>query len=360
MARFPTIEDVAREASVSRQTVSNVLNAPEVVREETRDRVRDVIDRLGYHPHAAARRLRSQYSSTIAIRLDPITNGISGSILDRFLHSLTARAAERGMRVLLFTATDSDDELRQLRALRDSADVDAVVLTSTFTGDPRIPWLIDAGMPFVSFGRPWGEEHDESPDHRWVDVDGFAGVRDATRHLLRRGIRRIGFLGWPAGSDTGDDRRRGWATAMREQIDLTDDELELLTVRVEESVPHARMAVEKLLLLRLVDALVCVSDSVALGAMMAVAEAGRRRFPVIGFDNTPVAQAVGMSSVDQRIDEIAVAALDLLLGENGRRVLTSDEVTERTPHRLVAPQLIVRRSSHLAVAEEAGRDPGGN
>ncbi|MDO7882987.1 LacI family DNA-binding transcriptional regulator [Salinibacterium soli] len=360
MARFPTIEDVAREASVSRQTVSNVLNAPDIVREETRERVRDVIDRLGYHPHASARRLRSQYSSTIAIRMDPITNGISGSILDRFLHDLTARAAERGMRVLLFTATDPADELAQLRALRDGADVDAVVITSTYYGDPRIPWLIDAGMPFVSFGRPWGEEHAESPDHRWVDVDGFAGVLDATRHLIGRGIRRIGFLGWPAGSATGDDRRRGWTTAMREQFDLTDHELELLTVRVEESVPGARMAVEKLLPLRLVDALVCVSDSVALGAMMAVTEAGRRGFPVIGFDNTPVAKAVGLSSVDQRTDEIAATALDLLMGEQGHRVLTADEVTERSAHRLVAPKLIVRRSSHLTVVEEAGSDPGGN
>jgi DNA-binding LacI/PurR family transcriptional regulator len=355
VARFPTIDDVAREASVSRQTVSNVLNSPDIVRNETRERVRAVIDRLGYHPHASARRLRSRYSSTIAIRMDPVTNGISGSVLDRFLHALTAQAAARGMRMLLFTATDTDDELRQLRVLRDGADVDAVVLTSTFYGDPRIEWLGANGMPFVSFGRPWGEEDDERPDHRWVDVDGFAGVKDATTHLIGQGIRRIGFLGWPTGSATGDDRRRGWSTAMAAEFGLNDAALEELTVRVEESVPQARDAIAALPDDG-IDALVCASDSLALGALMAVT-AARRALPVVGFDNTPVAEAVGLSSVEQRPELIAAATLELLMGETGTRVLEAHEVLDRVTHRLITPQLIVRRASSLAVAEDAGSIP---
>ena len=61
-------------------------------------------------------------------------------------------------------------------------------------------------MPFVTFGRPWG-----APDtHSWVDVDNAAGTAMATRHLLDAGHRRIGFLGWPAGSGVGDARRDGW------------------------------------------------------------------------------------------------------------------------------------------------------
>ena len=216
MGAQPTVSDVAVAAGVSRQTVSNVLNSPGIVRPETRERVEAAIRSLGYRPHASARRLRTQKSSTIGIRLDPLTrDGISGSVLDRFLHALTEQADALGLRVLLFTARDPEDEIEQFRRLSEAADVDAFVLTSTFHGDPRTEWLIEHGQSFVTFGRPWGIDDMADPEHLWVDVDGRAGLRAATEHLLATGRERIGFLGWPAGSGTGDDRRAGWLEAMR-------------------------------------------------------------------------------------------------------------------------------------------------
>lgn len=360
MAQLPTVEDVARVALVSRQTVSNVINSPEIVRDATRERVEAAIAQLGYRPHASARRLRTQQSSTIGIRLDPMTDGISGSILDRYLHALTEQAAARGMRILLFTATDHDDEIEQFRRLRDGADVDAFVLTATLYDDARIEWLIAEQVPFVTFGRPWGEDMD-SPDHLWVDVDGFAGVHEATTHLIGRGLSRIGYLGWPEGSGTGDDRRRGWATAMRERFDLSDAALHALTIDNDESVPTARRTMEHLLTTDFdLDALVCSSDSLALGALMAVNEAGRRSFPVIGFDNTPVAQAVGMSSVEQRLDLVAAGTLELLMGATGDRVIPHGSGEPGARHRLITPELVVRRSTRLAPVEDAGGTTSGN
>lgn len=361
MAQLPTVEDVARLAGVSRQTVSNVINTPEIVRPETRERVEAAVRELGYRPHASARRLRTRTSSTIGIRLDPLPRGISGAIQDRFLHALTEGAAQRGFRVTLFTARDPHDEIEQYRSLRDGADVDAFVLTSTAYDDPRIDWLARERIPFVSFGRPWGARDLNDPERLWVDVDGRAGTALATRHLIGRGLRRIGFLGWPAGSGTGDDRRAGWRDAMREAFpEVSDAELARLSFETVEAVAPARVAVEERLAAGVeLDALVCVSDSVALGAMMAVREAGRPHFPVMGFDNTPVAQAVGLSSVDQRLDEVATGILDLLLGATGRRVLPHGSGTDPLGHRLVTPQLVVRRSSHLAPVEEAdGTMPG--
>ena len=361
MAQLPTVEDVARVANVSRQTVSNVINSPEIVKTATRERVQSAILELGYRPHESARRLRTRQSSTIGIRLDPMTNGISGSILDRYLHALTEQAAERGMRITLFTARDHEDEIEQFRRLRDAADVDAFVLTATEYSDPRIAWLIGQRVPFVTFGRPWGDDLDGT-DRPWVDVDGFSGTRDATEHLIQRGLTRVGYLGWPAGSGTGDDRRGGWATAMRERFSLSDAELDALTLTTHESVPIARRMMEELLAGDFAfDALVCASDSLALGAMMAVNEAGRRSFPIIGFDNTPVAQAVGLSSVEQRLDLVAAATLELLMGATGRRVLPHGEGGATQTHRLVTPKLVVRRSSHLApVEEETGSTTAGN
>jgi len=362
VAQLPTVDDVAARAGVSRQTVSNVLNSPEIVRAETRERVQAAIDALGYRPHASARRLRTRQSSTIGIRLDPIAgNGVSGSVLDRYLHALVEHADARGMRVTLFTARDDEDELRHYARLRDGADIDGVVLTATRYDDPRTAWLADAGIPFVAFGRPWGAEPLDDPDRLWVDVDGRAGVRAATEHLVGRGLRRIGWLGWPEGSGTGDDRRSGWEAAMTGSLGLDATGLRALTIEAEEGVPTARVAVETLLASGSdLEALVCASDSLGLGAMMAVREAGLPHFPVIGFDNTPVAKAVGLSSVDQRLDEVARATLELLMGEHGTRVLAPGGAVERHP-RLITPQLIVRRSSHLApVEEEAGGTSSGD
>ncbi len=348
MRELPTVEDVARRAQVSRQTVSNVLNSPDIVRQVTRERVEAAITALGYRPHASARRLRTQRSSTIGIGIGPETHGISGSVLDSFLHSFTAQADKRGMRVLLFSAATPEAEVDQLRKLRDGADADAFVLTSTHYGDPRTDWLIENRMPFVTFGRPWGIDDINDPAHPWVDVDGRSGLYQATNHLADAGAERIGYLGWPGLSGIGDDRRRGWRDAMRERFITSDAELDDLTIDTLDQVAAARDAA--LILLGRQpqpDALVCASDSLALGALMAATSIGRVDLPIIGYDNTPVAEALGLSSVEQRVDEVAAGALDLLLGEHGSSIST-DQLQADIRHRFVTPRLVVREPTHLA------------
>ena len=339
MTQQPTVLDVGRVAGVSRQTVSNVLNAPELVRPATREKVEAAIRQLGYRPHASARRLRTRKSSTLGIRLDPMTNGISGSVLDRFLHALTEKADARGLRIMLFTASDPGDEIRQFGRLHDGADVDAFILTSTFYGDPRTEWLIENDIPFVTFGRPWGIDDMNDPQHRWVDVDGWSGLREATRSLTSAGVEHIAFLGWPSPSGTGDDRRRGWRDAMREAGALTGDEIAALDIASEDGVTHGRDAVRGLLDAGVVvDAVVCASDSLALGALLAVGP----DVPVIGYDNTPVASAIGLSSVEQPLDEVADGVLQLLLGERGSDVVGWDADSTDARHRLITPRLVTR------------------
>lgn len=334
----PTVLDVGRAAGVSRQTVSNVLNSPDLVRPATREKVEAAIKQLGYRPHASARRLRTRKSSTLGIRLDPMTNGISGSVLDRFLHSLTEKADARGLRIMLFTASDPDDEIRQFGRLHDGADVDAFVLTSTFYGDPRTEWLIENDIPFVTFGRPWGIDDMNDPQHRWVDVDGWAGLREATRSLTATGLRRIAFLGWPSPSGTGDDRRRGWRDALRE-AGVTEDDIAALDIAAVDGVTQGRDAVRGLLDSGVtVDAVVCASDSLALGALLAVGP----DIPVIGYDNTPVASAIGLTSVEQPLDEVAEGVLELLLGERGSDVVGWDADATDARHRLITPRLVTR------------------
>ena len=317
-----TIATVAREAGVSRQTVSNVINTPEVVRAETRDRVREAIASLGYKANQAARQMRTGRSRLLAVRIEPARDGINGSVLDRFLHGLTDGAALAGYRVMLYTAADDADEIATYDDLLSAYDLDGFVLTSTHHGDPRTSWLAGRDVPFVTFGRPWG-----APDtHSWVDVDNAAGTTAATRRLLDTGHTRIGFLGWPAGSGVGDARRAGWAETMA-AAGLSNQLDRAVVDGIESGAAAARE-------LTTATALVCASDSLALGAL----QADRSR-AVIGFDDTAVARAIGLTSVSQPLAEAAARCMDLLAEVLDRRAPTTPTTL------LLTPSLVLRQTA---------------
>lgn len=326
MVEKVTIATVARRAGVSRQTVSNVINTPDVVREETRERVREAITALGYRVNQAARQMRTGRSRLIAVRIEPARDGINGSVLDRFLHGLTDAAGLAGYRVMLYTAADDTDEIATYDELLSAYDLDAFVLTSTHHGDPRTSWLAARDVPFVTFGRPWG-----APEtHSWVDVDNAAGTNEATEHLLAAGHHRIGFLGWPSGSGVGDARREGWQRALgpwgvsAEAVDGVDT--------------GAAAARDLLSIDEPPTAIVCASDSLALGALQAARELGRD-VAVVGFDDTAVARAIGLTSVSQPLTEAAARCVDLLAELlDGRAPSTPTTV-------LLPPSLVVRKTA---------------
>jgi len=302
-----TLASVAQAAAVSRQTVSNVLNAPHLVREETRRRVEAVIAETGYRPLKAAQMLRTRRSHLIAVII-PAPAEWHGELHNAFLHAVTARAQRSGYRVLLYTAASDTDEIGAYAELLNDYTLDAFVLTGTHAGDQRTSWLRRRGVPFVTFGRPWG-----GPDnHPWVDVDGASGERAATARLIAAGHRRVAFLGWPEGSGVGDDRCDGWAAACQEAG--------LPTAGLRRQMPDesgaARAACAELL--GRPDpptAFACVSDTVALGVWAELTARGLvpgRDAGVTGFDDTAAAAVVGLTSVAQPLDAVADACLDAI------------------------------------------------
>ena len=329
-----TLNSVARQAGVSRQTVSNVLNSPELVTPDTRDRVLKAIQQQGYRPHRAARQLRTRRSQLIGLRIEPMRDGINGVVLDRFLHSLTASAERHDHRIMLFTASDDESETRAYADLVATVGMDAFVLTNTHHGDLRTRWLREQGLPFVTFGRPWGAEE----EHPWVDVDGAAGTRLATDYLVRKGHRVIAFVGWPRDSGGGDDRRSGWLAALR-AAELPDSP----STEVLDGVEGGRSAAARLL-----DgdgpaptAFVCASDSLALGVVTELGERGLRPgadVAVTGFDDTPAAEILGITSVSQPISEVAAACVQQL------RAVLAGPGTEPPKSVLLAPRLVLRKT----------------
>lgn len=331
----PTLADVAERAGVSRQTVSNAVNNPELLRPDTLARVQAAIEALGYSPNRAARNLRTRASRLIGLRLAPVQEGTANALMDRFVHSLVDASAEAGYHVLLF-AGDPDDPLTGYSDLLRSTAVDAFVVTDTYLGNPQAAWLEDHRAPFVAFGRPWDNPEAEHP---WVDVDGAAGVEAATTHLLDRGHTRIAWVGYRADSWIGEDRRAGWRRAM-EQRDLP---VRGLSARVEDSVLCGQRAAAGLLDEGAATAFVCASDTLAMGVMGALADRGLwpgRDIGVTGFDDSQVAQLAhpGLTSVRQPLEQVAVEIAKQLqaLLSSGRP--SSDRV-------LLAPTLAVRGSS---------------
>lgn len=328
--RRPTLVSLAAELGVSRQTVSNVLNRPSVVAEPTRSRVANAITASGYVPSRAGRHLRTRRARAIGIRLMPTFDGINGHIGDIFLHELSEHVSRFDYRLALFAAADEAEEMATYARMHDANEIDGVVLTSTHLDDARIRWLTERDVPFVSFGRPWSIGTDPAlAPHDWVDVDGAAGTYDVTRRLIERGHVWIGYLSWPPRPDVSGDRLGGWQRAMRELVDPAS--LARLWAECSDDVTDARRAAETLLD-RGATALVCASDTLALGAHVAVESRGGPppSVPIVGFDDTPVARALGLSSVAQPVVRAARTAASLLVSRLER---------ERPPEHILLPPL---------------------
>lgn len=333
--RAPTLNDVAAAANVSRQTVSNVLNAPQRVRPDTAERVRAAIRQLGYQPHRLARNLKARTSRMIGYEIARTPPGAINPVLDRFVHALVETARDAGYHLLLFTP-DENGQAAAYDELVGTHTVDGFVLSEVGYGDPRAAVLQGRGTPFVTFGRP-----DLPIPHSWVDVDGAAGTAAAVEHLAQRGHHRLAFVGWPTGSATGDRRAEGFINAVK-QAGLRYDPA--LDVRVEDSVDDGARALQRLLgTSEPPTAIVCVSDSIAAGVVRAARDRGLAvgaDLAVTGFDDTPVAALLtpSLTSVRQPLEAVARRVVSRLTA-----ALAGEQ--DGASGELLAPELVVRNST---------------
>jgi len=330
-AGSPTATDVAKAAGVSRQTVANVLHAPDRVRPATREHVERVIAELGYRPNRAAQALKFNASRTIGYRIEPVAAGALASIHDRFLHALAEAGRAEDRHFLVYTAQDAAGEIAAAQGLHRSGSADAFVLYDIAADDPRPAALLELGVPFVTFGRT-GLETDER--HPWVDVDNIAGIDMVVDHLVHRGHRRIAFVGWPAGATIGDRRARGWHAAM-ERHGLLAECAELEVRSPDSAASAAELAFGLLSRGRPPTAFVTATDTLAVGVLRACQRWGLevgRDVAIVGFDDTPTAAALELSSVRQPIEVVGRQLITALLGGPAGGTL-------------LRPQLVIRASS---------------
>jgi len=335
-----TIRDIARRAGVSIGSVSNYLNNPDVVSEETREAIRQAIHELGYHPRAAARSLKSNQTRCIGLvpfispeenrSLEPSDNAFL-----EFLAAVNTTAAEQGYGVLLYAATSQAEELPIYERLVGEKQVDGLILMGTRPVDPRIEFLNRQQFPFVSFGRSQGDL-----DHAYVDVDGARGTADAVKHLAQLGHCRIGYIAPPNGLMCAVHRWEGFCRAMADYNLAIEDEL---VVEGGFSEKSGQVAMHLLLdLPHPPTAVIAANDLCAFGAMRALQMRGLvagQDISIVGFDDIRLATHwyPSLTTVSQPFRRIGFIATQMLID-----IIAGKEVEQ---HIIVEPRLIIRHST---------------
>lgn len=332
-----SLKDVARAAGVSIKTVSNVVNEYPFVSPETRARVQSVIDELGYRPNLSARRLRNGRSGLIALSIPEIAAPYFAELADQ----VVIAAEARGLTVLIDKTGGQRGHEQQTAAGIRSNLVDGTI-ASPLAMTANDVELLGRTHPLVLLGERLSQV---AVDH--VAIDSVEAARVATRHLLDGGRRRIAVIGTgPEISNTGRLRLHGYQDALAGAGIAPDPTLEGDARWYHR--PDGYAAMQDLLRRRPdVDAVFCFNDLLAIGALRALRESGRRvpaDVAVVGFDDVEdcLYTAPPLTSIAPDKDAIASTAVDLLV----RRM---DGAAPAEPQEVFPPfTLTVRESSRPA------------
>jgi LacI family transcriptional regulator/LacI family repressor for deo operon, udp, cdd, tsx, nupC, and nupG len=313
---------------VSAATVSRVLNNTARVAPATATKVHRAVEELGFQPSSVARALSLGRTGTVGVLAPFFTHlGTLGR-----LRGITARVTSADYELMIFdveTPKGREDALRKL-ARRDR--VDAVMVISVPLADDEAERLQRDGLPVVLIDVA-------HPAFSRVTIDDVAGGRSATEHLLARGHTRIGFIGDtepPLGFTSSELRLRGYRSALAATGIEAD---EGLVRRGTHSRECAReLSAELLALPEPPTAIFAASDLQAIGVLEAARNAGVAvpdGLAVIGFDDVEFADILGLTTVRQPLEEIGVAAAELLLAEI--------DGNAREPVEVVHPLTLIQR-----------------
>lgn len=288
---------VAARAGVSGQTVSRVANDSPRVDPITRARVEQAMAELGYRPNRAARALRTGRTQTLGLVAQTLAT-VGNS---RMLQAVAESAASRGYALTVVTLGAGGDISAAFERLHDQG-VDGAIVLNEATALARDAAPADLRLVVV----------DSPPDARFtvVGTDHAAGARAATEHLLAAGHRTVHHLAGPVDSYAAAERERGWRDAL-DDAGIAAPEI----VRGDWSSASGYHEAQRL---NGATALFVANDQMALGALRALAEAGRRvpeDIAVIGFDDVTDAAEFQppLTTVRQNFDALGEQAVDALI-----------------------------------------------
>jgi LacI family transcriptional regulator len=330
-----TIRDVADRAGVSVGTVSHVLNRPEVVAEETRARVLDAIEELGYVRNHAARLLRGIKSQSIAL----VALDFDNPFFTELARGVEAAASQAGYLVIL--ASSAGDEEREdgtLRMLEEHRVAGILISPASVKPSSRVLEIRRRGTPIVLLDR-----RRRRRDQCSLAVDDTSGGMTVARHLLSLGHTRLGLLNGPDHLKPCVERRDGFLTVLGEAgLSLAhehDVETETMTIEAGEAAMRDLLDVR-----RPPTAVFCGNDLLAIGAERAALARGLsipHDVAIVGYDDIRFAQTSLVPLTSMRIPsyELGFRAAELLIDE------ASDGAHHRHQTVLLQPELVIRAST---------------
>jgi LacI family transcriptional regulator len=332
MASRVTIADVAREAGVSMMTVSRVINDKGEISSSTRQHVLDVIERLGYRPSSIARGLVTQRTGTLGLVVPDIANPFFSEVA----RGAEDRASAASYNVFVCNTDESPQQERTILESLEEKRVDGLILCSSRLPDDMLCATLELHPAAVLVNR-----RAVAASAGLVLLADEHGARMATGHLLQAGHRAVGLLAGPLTSYSGQQRSRGyraalaaagipynpaWVRPCSSQVEGGRD----TTVTLLSDHPE-------------VTALFCYNDLVAIGALLACADLGRRvpeDLSVVGFDDIPMAALVTPALTTCCVPryELGERAMQLLLDR-------IDGCTDECEEIVLQTELIVRASA---------------
>lgn len=329
-----TLRDVAERVGVSVSAVSMALLDHPRIGDETKRRIREAADELGYVTNSAARALRASKADAIALIVPNTSQHVFGHTY--FMHVLTGVTAVANRHDVQLVISTSPDETHGKvaydRVLR-SGSVDGAIVTSAAVTDDGIDRLVENGVPVVLLGRfPY------LPEAVSVGIDDVRASAEATEHLITvHGRRALVHVSGPLDHQSAIDRRDGFLAAARRhglEPHVVEGDFS------EESGAAAGPAIEAL---GAVDGIVAANDEMAFGAMRHLLDQGRSvpsDVAVIGFDDFGLSRVTtpSISTMHVPAERMATQATDRLFDLiGGARVAAADAHTVQ-PVELVARQ----------------------
>lgn len=306
--RSTTMIDIARAAGVSKSTVSLVLKGSDLVKADTRQRVEEAIDRLGYVYNRGAANLRAASTSFVGVVIGDVTNPFFAELAIGIEDALY----KNGFTPILANTNESLERQAQLLLSLREHNVAGLIMSPARGADAwNLATQLPRSMPtIITMRRILG-----SP-LPYIGPDNRAGAREAVDHLIRLGHRRIAYIGGDALMTTQQERAGGWQDA------LTAAGIPFDPALVFESAPTragGREAIERVLTSpRPPTAVFCYNDIVAIGATRALVTRGMvpgRDMAVVGFDDIAEAEhnAPSLTTVNADTKEMGARCADSLL-----------------------------------------------
>lgn len=327
------IRKISKLAGVSVATVSRVLNHPETVSDETRNRVLMIMEELNYVPNIIARSLTTKKTSTIGLIipniLNPLYPNVAKGVEDVFY--------QKGYNILLSnTEYDIQREKATIEMLL-SKKVDGLIICSSLLEREDFDIIIKQGVPFVLVGN-----YIDNGDINIVYTDYVMGAYLATNHLINTGYQKIAHISGPMDRRDSYGKLKGYKKAL---IDAGFQFYEDYVVEGDNQIEGGYLALKKLLKSgKIPDGIFVANDLMALGVMEAIKVSGYSvpgDFAIVGFDDINIASLVEpkLTTVTHPVYKMGLTSARLLLDN-----ITNNEEESFKQKIFIQPTLKIRKS----------------